>query len=214
MFTIVKERCSVKPVSEKLKTSYPCKLAPCFVYAGKSKFQTFVREFETDLQLKLLYCLVARESQSTSGHQDFSFYIKVISEDEELLCVFCRSHMEMALHLFLQCSFSTTLWSFILQWLGADLQPPESLNHFFVSFLDVVNWGAWLLVWHAAVWYIWELRKGIVFGNDKVDMIYLLDRVKVCYWRWFTAKYHGAICSFSDWCIDPLSCLCNLGQQC
>lgn len=136
---------------------------------------------------------------------------KVLHEDDDLFCVFCNSQFESALHLFLHCPFTSSLWSHISLWLGTVFQQPISLLHFFVIFgegcIRRVNFGTWLLVWHAAVWCIWELRNDIMFEKDKVDMIYLLDRVKVCSWRWFSARHHASTWSFSDWCIDPMNCI-------
>lgn len=55
-------------------------------------------------------------------------------------------------------------------------------------------------------WCIWELQNGIIFGNDSADLIYLLDKLKVCSWRQFLARACGVFYSFSDWCIDLVKC--------
>lgn len=67
--------------------------------------------------------------------------------------------------------------------------------------------GDCLLLWHAVVWCIWELRNGIVFDNKSADHVYILDRVKVLSWQWSSAGSLGGLYSFSDWCVDPINCL-------
>lgn len=71
---------------------------------------------------------------------------------------------------------------------------------FFVMFDEGYNRkvrkGDWYSLWHAIIWCIWELRNGIIFGPQTADFIYLLDRVKICSSRWFSACSKREFVSF------------------
>lgn len=94
--------------------------------------------------------------------------------------------------MFLQCPFSYNLLALISSWVGIILQPSLQVMPFFVDFAEAVKGKValrhCLLIWHSIMWCIWEMKNAIIFGDGKVDMVYIPDRIKVCYWRWFTLK--------------------------
>lgn len=132
-----------------------------------------------------------------------------------ILCVFCNLHVESSGHLFFHCPCTFSLWSRILIWLGVDciLPLPASISHLLVLFGEglhkKVDLGGCLMLWHVIIWCIWEIRNVVIFGKESFDLIYLLDRVKVYSWRWFSASNHSYSCFFSDWCIDPFNWLAS-----
>lgn len=136
---------------------------------------------------------------------------KVIDSNSALCCVLCDCGLECENHLFVHCTFIGGLWSMIFSWLGVILPPSLETISLFVAFAVAISRNIllkhWIMIWNAVVWCIWEMKNGIVFGDTKVDMVCILDRIKVCYWKWYTAKTQGTFCSFSDWCVDPLKCI-------
>lgn len=138
---------------------------------------------------------------------------RAIDEDASLLCVFCNCADESVDHLFLLCPFSKLVWTRVLSWLGADFAIPASIHLLIVLFGEgigvQVKQGGCVLLWYAVVWCIWELRNGITFRSETPDFMYLMDRVKVLSWKWYSAGKECSNYSFFHWCIDPISCIAN-----
>jgi len=75
--------------------------------------------------------------------------------DESKLCVFCGSHEETVVHLFLHCKVTSKVWREVMNWLNFNFIIPPNL------FVHAIGWvrevrskrlrrGAWL-IWHAVV---------------------------------------------------------------
>jgi hypothetical protein len=64
------------------------------------------------------------------------------------------------------------------------------------------------IIWLATTWSLWRTRNNIIFRGDPVNVSSLVDQIIHISWFWFLnrvgLKFNVV---FSDWCIDPLSCL-------
>lgn len=135
----------------------------------------------------------------------------VLSVNGSITCAFCNIHAESSGHLFVHCPWLTSFWSAIFTWLGVDCARPTSIAQLLINFGEgwcrkVVIEGC-MMIWHAIMWCIWEIRNAVMFRNEAFDMLCLLDGVKICSWKWFLASNQSHLRSFSDWCVEPLCCL-------
>lgn len=126
-------------------------------------------------------------------------------------CVFCFAHLETANHLFFSCSRVYGVWLAVYQQLGVScVLHNEVVPHY-------VQHGALFrgkrlkkikfLIWHVVTWSIWLLRNTIIFRGGVFDFCGPMDLIKVRSWNVLEMAVEKNICSFSDWCISPISCL-------
>ncbi|MCH80102.1 LINE-1 reverse transcriptase like [Trifolium medium] len=86
----------------------------------------------------------------------------------------------------------------------------ESVDHLFTT-CDCQGVGrksrlGCVLIWHAAVWTIWNSRNDLIFAQGTVSVESLVDKVKLSSWKWFLAKNPGNPCSFYEWEVQPVMC--------
>jgi len=58
--------------------------------------------------------------------------------------------------------------------------------------------------------HIWKLRNDITFNNKVFDSQELFSAIQVKSWVVVRAKYKNATFSYSDWCIDHVTCISML----
>jgi len=65
---------------------------------------------------------------------------------------------------------------------------------------------AWGSVWIAVICEIWRHKNKHIFKGGVIDHseIFSLAQLKAC--SWITYNFASACFSFSDWCLDLLSC--------
>jgi hypothetical protein len=122
------------------------------------------------------------------------------------------SHDEDNAHLFFYCPFSNGIWNAVFCWLGKTYQTGvEGWNHFklFGNLVRVKDGGRVRhLIWLVTTWKLWNLRNNVIFNGVIPDASSLLDDIKTSSWVWFTSRYEHKFCtSFSNWCLDPMTCL-------
>lgn len=134
-----------------------------------------------------------------------------LPQDVSTLCVMCGREVERTNHLFMHCSVARRVWIELLQWVGnMFIMPPNLFSH----------WACWnagssrkkvvkglRLIWHSTIWAIWKGRNDKIFNNKEVDVLELVEEVKVLSWRWCLSRTNTPSCFFYEWCWDPLVCL-------
>ncbi|GAU42213.1 hypothetical protein TSUD_375620 [Trifolium subterraneum] len=128
-----------------------------------------------------------------------------------LFCALCGDSVESVDHLFTSCDSIFRVWYKLARWLGFQFFSPNSITSLFEGFLGIsMNRKfrlGWMLVWHAAVWAIWNSRNDIIFARGTVSIVdTLVEKVKLSSWKWFLAKNPGNPCSFYEWEVQPVLC--------
>lgn len=59
--------------------------------------------------------------------------------------------------------------------------------------------GVWL-IWHAVVW---KTRNNWIFNNKIIDVLEMLEEVKLLSWKWGMERLKIASCLFYEWCWNP-----------
>jgi hypothetical protein len=126
-------------------------------------------------------------------------------------CVHCHGGEEDARHLFISCDFASKVWNAVFRWLGVTFVLPPDLFILLACFIAAAPTKkmvkGFALIWHATVWAIWRSRNEISFANGAVDLIKVVDEIKLQSWRWGLSRRNIPICLFYEWCWDPGLCL-------
>jgi hypothetical protein len=72
--------------------------------------------------------------------------------------------------------------------------------------------GHWT-VWNVMIWMIWKVRNGIIFNNVVVDVVELVESIKLLSWCWSMNRLKIASCLYYKWCWNPHNCLAR-GSEC
>jgi hypothetical protein len=135
----------------------------------------------------------------------------VLNEVGGLNCVHCHGREEDVCHLFIFCDFASKVWNAIFRWLGIILVLPPDLFilfDYFTAAAPTKKMGkGFALIWHATVWSIWRSRNDLSFANGVVDVLKVVDDIKVLSWRWGLSRRKISICLFYEWCWDLGLCL-------
>lgn len=134
----------------------------------------------------------------------------ILQDPHAHCCVFCFLQLETRDHLFFSCNFSYQVWSMVLSLarcfsvvlhnIGVD----HYLHHSYLIRGKSFRKSRYV-IWHAVTWSLWLMRNSMIFSIALADFTEILHKIKLCSWNWFIAKIHGVHCSFSNWCINPLS---------
>lgn len=114
-------------------------------------------------------------------------------------------------HLFFSCKFSCHVWCKVYQWLDVSVVLHNKCVAHYTQHRSLLR-GRRLkrfkfLFWHAVTWSLWLMRNSIIFFASIANFTALLHLIKLRSWQWATAKHAGAGLSFSDWCVNPITCL-------
>jgi hypothetical protein len=123
--------------------------------------------------------------------------------DGDFGCVLCHEPTKSAVHLFIVCPESFSVWYQVSRWLGWDFVSPQDLPQHFLAFTGLgrgkkVRLGL-LLVWHAVIWTIWMSRNDLIFSGGTLREEPVVDRVKLLAWKWFLAKCPAISCTYHQW---------------
>jgi len=123
----------------------------------------------------------------------------------------CRLVDESSSHLFFTCDVAMGVWNMCNKWVGVSnvnhFMPRQHFNHFYLFGIDGKQNNAWKCMWMAVVWVIWKQRNNIIFSSGTIDNIEMFTVAQLKTWGWITTKFPKAELSYSDWCLNPLSCL-------
>lgn len=133
------------------------------------------------------------------------------------VCRFCSLTSESTDHLFIHCQFAFKVWSKCYSWWGISSAFPKELKEhlsqhsglFYNKFLAIV----WRMVWFATIWYLWKHRNAIIFRDSGPDVEQVFELIKVNTWLWLKFKVGGVLFFYSDWSIDPKSCISHCSSS-
>jgi hypothetical protein len=113
--------------------------------------------------------------------RDALFNKGIITTNIEKRCVFCSTHDESISHVFIHCSFSSTVWRKVLSWMGLNLINSNSIQEHFLLFGDLIKSKANKkhrhIIWLATTWCIWRLRNNLVFREDRATIFSVVNQI-------------------------------------
>jgi len=134
-----------------------------------------------------------------------------VLQSNDTTCVVGCGNQETAEHLFLGCSFRTTVWSHVWNWLGISSVPDGVIRNHFVQFSNMAGMprcshSFLQVVWFA--WVLWKERNNRVFQNTASDPSAIIKKVKLNSFLWLKSKRlsFSSFC-YHDWWKQPLSCM-------
>ncbi|XP_062109433.1 uncharacterized protein LOC133820653 [Humulus lupulus] len=101
-------------------------------------------------------------------------------------CVCCKNNGESITHLFLECSFSTALWSKVLKEFGVSWCMLSSWSHLFLCQLEGEKKMArlWQSTVMATFWVIWLERNSKIFDESSCSVDSLWDKIRFWVATW------------------------------
>jgi len=130
---------------------------------------------------------------------------------ENSLCCLCGKVEESSSHLFPVCNFVWRVWSLCFEWLGVSFVIHKDPMANFLQFRlcqvsDSVNdvWGA---IWVGVVSGIWKHRNSVIFDRGVANALEVFQLVQVKVWSWIYAKSRCASFVYSNWVLNPLTCM-------
>jgi hypothetical protein len=143
--------------------------------------------------------------------KDNLFRRQIINCGADQICAACGVEAETPIHLFLYCEFALQVWEKIHSWLGLGYMLPQnlvSLFHFFAVYRgQKTRRKGLMMVWNAAVWALWRRRNRLIFENETISVLDLVEEIKVSSWHWWIARTNSAPCLLYEWSREPLICM-------
>lgn len=115
-------------------------------------------------------------------------------------CVLCNEAVESANHLFLHCFVTWKIWVKLQSWLEVNVITPSNLfSHWRCWDGQLSNWKelkrGMRLIWHTAIWTIWNCRNNIIFKNGGVEVEEVVEDIKMLSWKWLKIQP----CLYYEW---------------
>ncbi|XP_058732731.1 uncharacterized protein LOC131604302 [Vicia villosa] len=138
----------------------------------------------------------------------------VLDISSNLLCEFCKIHLETSTHFFFLCNVVKALWRRIYLWLGEDL--PFSLAKFFdfgiiqEKVKNVKSRKKINSIWIATAWSLWIMRNAMIFDKVAYSFDKVFYNIMFLSWSWLDSSNSLLSCSFYDWYKLPLDCFNDL----
>ncbi|KAK2640843.1 hypothetical protein Ddye_022606 [Dipteronia dyeriana] len=128
-----------------------------------------------------------------------------------LECPFCQSNEESVDHLFLHCKWTWGLWQKCINWWGLSYYAASTLLDWWRGWRNLCtrkkSRRAWMSLFFAVVWSIWEARNQLIFKDIPVDSVRMEDMVRFRVGWWFK--------HFGGGSLDPLTLiLLNIVDRC
>jgi hypothetical protein len=143
--------------------------------------------------------------------KDNLFRRQIINSGADQICAACGGEVETPIHLFLYCEFALQVWEKLHSWLGLGYMLPQnlvSLFHFFAVYRgQKTRRKGLMMVWNAAVWALWRRRNKLIFENETISVLDLVEEIKVSSWHWWIARTNSAPCLLYEWSREPLICM-------
>jgi len=127
------------------------------------------------------------------------------------MCALCLVEEESCQHLFVECKCAHRVWNKCFKWIGIfSVQHKDIAIHF--EGFSLSNGSkkqnmVWRGVWAAIVRSLWEHRNDVVFNEGVVDEDEVLHKAQLKSLLWLKHKGHNFCYSFSDWVMNPWSCI-------
>lgn len=101
-------------------------------------------------------------------------------------CALCSVGEESITHLFLNCRIAWRIWMQVYKWLGLSMVLTNTVSdhflHHVVLGINGKGGKAVSLIWVATVGAVWNLRNGVIFRGDSVDIARILDGIQFRTW--------------------------------
>ncbi|KAI8534362.1 hypothetical protein RHMOL_Rhmol10G0084400 [Rhododendron molle] len=126
----------------------------------------------------------------------------LITGIQHVLCPLCSLYLETHKHLSIQCHFSWTVWSVILEWWNLKWACPSPVP-------DLASWWLangyknlekhiWESCFYATLWSIWLVRNDYIFNNSTTQAWEVGELVKTRVAMWMKAKFDIKVYSVED----------------
>lgn len=128
-----------------------------------------------------------------------------------LLCCFCSNSIEIVEHLFISCRFSYGIWMNVYNWIGLEAALAGTVSELLLQHLGLIlgreSGHCWRKLWFSTIWSIWLLRNEVIFKQGSLDLVKVINLIKMRAWFWNKSLSKRNSFSYTDWCINPLVCL-------
>jgi hypothetical protein len=64
-----------------------------------------------------------------------------------------------------------------------------------------------MLIWHATIRGIWQSRNNMIFNDESIDVVSIVDDIKVLSWRWVLNRLKIPTCLYYECSWNPNECL-------
>ncbi|CAL5404505.1 unnamed protein product [Camellia sinensis] len=132
----------------------------------------------------------------------FMHRIGILDASASLICPFCRSDPESAVHILLHCPFSWLIWSSIINEWGFSWCIQGSVDDLLQWWMTVKLKNFDRLIWRAipliALWSLWNLRNECVFAEAQPSLSGLSENIKIRAVLWLKASIKDLPYSVDD----------------
>jgi len=117
-------------------------------------------------------------------------------------------------HLFFECGIAWLVWKQCFTWMGiTSVDHVDSVSHFLQ--FNLLNVSAqvnvvWSSVWIVVVNEIWKHRNKHIFQGGVIDHSKMFTLAQLKVGSWVTSKSDSACFTYSEWCIDHVSCMFSI----
>ncbi|XP_058775734.1 uncharacterized protein LOC131650010 [Vicia villosa] len=162
-------------------------------------------------------CLVWRLVQNRIATTD-NIVKRAIGLQGQVGCAGGCGSDESVAHLFFECKCFAGIWSSICKWVSVtSVLHNEGWQHM-SQFENLLGGGISMslklrVLWCAGIWCIWKARNNKIFCNEDIQIIKVLEDVKVFSWKWLKIKSKLIEDDFAMWCLNPKSvCVLSIGS--
>jgi len=133
--------------------------------------------------------------------------------NDSLHCDLCLVEMDSVRHTLFSCIKSYEIWQRCCNWLGINYVAPQDPKMHFTSFLGCCNLKGmqkfWSVIWLTILWVIWNKRNKRIFQQTQVDVLEVVDLIKIKSWLWVKEACEFPGMPFTAWDNNPfLSIIC------
>lgn len=131
-----------------------------------------------------------------------------LSEEDDLLCVFCINCPETVNHVLFECGLAHRVWTECCKWLGIPMSNHNNPLPHLLSHGDSLSGKYGCLYattfWSCVVWMLWTWRNARIFKGEAIVLDIIVEDIKSRLWSWFSVK-SNTVCNFSysDWLVKP-----------
>ena len=132
-----------------------------------------------------------------------------VLNSDSCLCITRFGSPETINHLFLHCSYFSTVWNCILRWIGFSTAAPLDVSDHFTQFClggggPQVRLTILIAIWFATVWKIWKERNNRIFNAKDCSITWIMDKIKSLSFLWLKEKFAQFSLNYHSWWLSPL----------
>ena len=108
----------------------------------------------------------------------------------------------------LLCVWLHHVYEIYREFLSVDhVVPTAPFLHFILLNAPVQVNVVWNCVWIAVVSELWKYRNKHIFQGGEIDHSEVFTLAQLKDWSWITSKTVSATFTYTEWCIDPKTCM-------